>query len=82
VTFEGADYAMADVLLAKYLVFDATGELAFSGEATAVEDGMWSVTLSADDTGNLTAGSNQLVVIVASKRALLPVQEIFQFVTQ
>jgi peptide/nickel transport system substrate-binding protein len=82
VTFEGADYAMADIMLAKYLSFDATGELATVGEATAVEDGYWTVTLSADTTGALTAGSNQLVVIMVSKRALLPVQEIFQFVTQ
>jgi peptide/nickel transport system substrate-binding protein len=82
VEFQGEPYAMDEIMLAKYLVFDATGELAYVGEATAVEDGYWTVTLSADVTGALTAGSNQLAVIVVSERALVPVKEVFQFVTQ
>jgi peptide/nickel transport system substrate-binding protein len=82
VDFAGEPYAIDDIMLAKYLVFDATGELAFVGEATAVEDGYWQAVLSADVTGALEAGSNRLAVIVVSKRALLPVQDVLQFVTQ
>jgi peptide/nickel transport system substrate-binding protein len=82
VTFEGEPYPIDDIMLVKYLVFDATGELAFVGDGTAVEDGLWKVVLSTDVTGNLEAGSNQLAVIVVSKRALVPVKDTVQFVTQ
>jgi hypothetical protein len=82
VDFAGEPYAIDDIMLAKYLVFDATGELVFVGEATAVEDGYWQAVLSADVTGALEAGSNRLAVIVVSERALLPVQDVLQFVTQ
>ena len=82
VDYAGEPYAIDDIMLAKYLVFDATGELAYVGEATAVEDGYWQAVLSADVTGALEAGSNRLAIIVVSERALLPVQETLQFVTQ
>jgi peptide/nickel transport system substrate-binding protein len=82
VDFAGEPYAVDDIDLVKYLVFDATGALAFQGDAEAVEDGYWTVTLDADTTGGLEAGSNQLAVIVVSKRALVPITETLQFVTQ
>jgi len=82
VDFAGEAYAVDDIDLVKFLVFDATGELAFKGDADAVEDGYWTVTLGADVTGALEAGSNQLAVIVVSKRALVPITETLQFVTQ
>jgi len=82
VTFQGEPYAIADIMMVKYLVFDATGELAYVGEVAAVEDGLWQIVLSADVTGALEAGSNQLVAIVVSKRALLPMTDSIQFVTQ
>ena len=82
VDFGGEPYAVADIDMVKYLVFDATGELAFSGDAEAVEDGHWQAVLGADVTGALEAGANQFAVIVVSKRALLPVLDTVQFVTQ
>jgi len=82
VDFAGEPYAVDYIMLAKYLVFDATGELAHVGEAEAVEDGHWDAVLSADVTGALESGANQLVAIVVSKRALLPVKDTVQFVTQ
>ena len=82
VDFAGEPYAIDDVMLAKYLVFDATGELAYVGEAEAVADGHWQAVLSADVTGALQSGANQLAAIVVSKRALLPVKDTVQFVTQ
>jgi peptide/nickel transport system substrate-binding protein len=74
-------YAVDDISMVRYLVFDATGNLVEVGDGTAVEDGYWTVTLSADTTGALAEGSNQLAVIVVSKRALVPVTDTFQFVT-
>jgi len=82
VDFAGEPYPAGDIDLVKYLVFDATGALAFQGEADAVEDGYWTVTLDADTTGALEAGSNQLAVIVVSKRALVPISETLEFVTK
>jgi peptide/nickel transport system substrate-binding protein len=81
VTFKGEPYAIADVNLVKFLVFDATGALATKGDAEAVEDGLWRVTLSADVTGALAEGSNQLQVVVGPLRVLLPTIESVQFVT-
>jgi peptide/nickel transport system substrate-binding protein len=81
VDFAGEPYAVDDISMVKYLVFDATGELVFVGDAEAVEDGYWTATLSADVTGGLAEGSNQLAVIVVSKRALVPVRDTLQFVT-
>ena len=74
-------YPVDDISMVRYLVFDATGSLVEVGDGTAVEDGYWTVTLSADTTGALAEGSNQLAVIVVSKRALVPVRDTFQFVT-
>jgi peptide/nickel transport system substrate-binding protein len=82
VTFQDEAYAVDEIAMVKYLVFDATGELAYVGDAEAVEDGLWQAVLGADVTGALEAGSNQVAAIVVSKRALLPVTEVAQFVTE
>ena len=82
VDFEGEPYAADDIFMVKYLVFDAVGELVLSAEADLVEDGHYQATLGSDLTGTLEAGSNQFAVIVVSKRALVPVTETLQFVTQ
>jgi peptide/nickel transport system substrate-binding protein len=81
VDFEGEAYALDDIDITSYLVFDATGTLVETGDLTAVEDGYFTATLGSDLTGSLAEGSNQLAVIVVSKRALVPVQETLQFVT-
>jgi hypothetical protein len=81
VDLAGEPYAMDEIDIATYLVFDATGELVETGDLEAVEDGYWTVTLSGDLTGGLAEGSNQLAVIVVSSRALVPVTDTLQFVT-
>jgi peptide/nickel transport system substrate-binding protein len=81
VTFNDEPYAIADVLNVSFLVFGATGELAFTGVAEAVEDGMWKVVLPADQTANLTAGSTKLTVVVVSKLESIPSFESVEFVT-
>jgi peptide/nickel transport system substrate-binding protein len=82
VTFQDQPCPVADIDMVKFLVFDATGELAYAGEGQAVEDGYWQVVLGADLTGSLEAGSNRLSTVVVSKRAVIPVSETLQFVTQ
>lgn len=81
VDFDGQPYAMDDVQGVQYLVFDATGALAASGEATASEDGLWQVALGDDVTAGLAPGSNRLEVIVVSKLVALPGLATHQFVT-
>jgi peptide/nickel transport system substrate-binding protein len=82
VDLAGEPYAADEIDMVKYLVFDAVGNLVEVGEGTLVEDGYYQATLGADLTGGLEAGSNQFAAIVVSKRALIPVTETWQFVTQ
>lgn len=81
VSFEGKPYATADISQIKFLVFDATNNLAHVGQATAEKDGAWKVTLPADVTKKLAAGSNVLEAVVVSKLVALPVSQSVQFVT-
>jgi peptide/nickel transport system substrate-binding protein len=81
VTFEGQPYPTADLDQVKFLLIDATGQVAYVGAAEAAEDGRWTATLTADATGKLAAGSNKLNVIVVSKRVALPSSGSMQFVT-
>ncbi|MFO8036697.1 MAG: ABC transporter substrate-binding protein [Anaerolineales bacterium] len=76
IDFKGEPYANEDIDMVTYLVFDATGALAMKGDAEPVEDGQFQVTL---DTSDLPAGSSKLAVITVSKKALIPVKEVFEF---
>lgn len=77
VDFKGEPYPNEDLDMVSYLVFDATGALAMKGDAEPVEDGYYQVTL---DTTELPSGSSKIAVIAVSKRALLPVRQVFEFV--
>jgi peptide/nickel transport system substrate-binding protein len=81
-TFEGEPYPQADIEFVNYLVFDSTGELAVTGEAAAVEDGLYQVTLTAEQTSGLDSGANRLEVVVVSKAVAIPSFGSFDFVTQ
>ena len=63
VTFEGEAYPADDVAEMKYLLFDAQSNLIEVGAAELVEDGYYTVTLSADTTAQLEAGANKLEVV-------------------
>ncbi len=52
-----------------------------SGDATAVEDGLWEVSLSSETTEALEEGSNRLEIVVASNLVALPRVGGFEFVT-
>ncbi len=81
ITFNDQPYATADIDNVKYLVLDAKGEVAYVGQAEAVADGEWKITLGADVTEKLEAGSNQLEVVVVSKLVALPSTDALTFVT-
>jgi peptide/nickel transport system substrate-binding protein len=82
VTFQGEPYASDAIDSVGYLVLDATGALAFTGEAEASGDGTFVVTLSADQTSGLVPGANRLEVVVVSKAVAIPSSASFDFVTQ
>ena len=82
ITFEGDPYPTDELAFVKYLVFDANNELVFEGEAEAVEDGLYNVTLTAEQTGELEAGANKLQVAVSSTEVAIPTFASFEFVTE
>jgi peptide/nickel transport system substrate-binding protein len=81
VTFEGAPYPAAELSAVKFLLFDANGNLATSGDATMVSDGQYQVVLSADVTTALAAGSNRLELAVTSILVSIPSFGSAEFVT-
>jgi peptide/nickel transport system substrate-binding protein len=81
VEYDGEPYALDDLVGVKFILFDANGDLAASGDAEAVEDGYFEVVLSADLTGELEAGSNLLEVVVISKLVAVPSATSMSFVT-
>jgi len=81
VTFEGEAYPSEDIKEVKYLLFDATGTLAEKGEAMMVEEGVYSVTLSAETTAALVAGSNKLELVVVPLVVSVPTFDAYEFVT-
>jgi peptide/nickel transport system substrate-binding protein len=82
VSFNDAPYASTDIAGAKYLVFDATGALAGQGELTLAEEGKYTVTLPAETTGKLTAGSSKFEAVVVSNLVAIPGIVDYEFVVQ
>ncbi len=81
VTFKGNPYPTSEINTVTYLVFNAVGGLAFSGEAEAVADGQWQVVLSADQTSQLATGANRLEIAVVPVLVSVPTFGSLEFVT-
>ncbi len=81
VTFKDEPYAVETIDTVKYLIFDAVGTLAITGEATAVEDGLWQIVLSAEQTAQLETGANRLEVAVVPLLVSVPTFGTVEFVT-
>jgi peptide/nickel transport system substrate-binding protein len=82
VTFAGEAYPANEISEVKYLLFDAAGEIVEVGNATAVAEGQYLVTLSADTTGMLVAGANKLEVAVLAIPVSVPAFSTLEFVTE
>ena len=80
VTFNGEPYARSDIRQVKYLLYDATGELLSTGEALAVAEGQYQVTLGPDVTSQLEAGSNRIEVAVVPTPVAVPAFTSLDFV--
>ena len=72
VTTAGRPYPARDIEGVKFLLFDARGEVALTGNATAVRDGAWRVSLTAAQTGRLPVGAARLEAIAVSRLVARP----------
>ena len=80
ITFEGEPYELPDISGVKYLIFGATGELVLSGAASPIDDGLYEVILSEDQSAELEAGAHTLEVIVVPLVVSVPTFESFEFI--
>jgi len=80
-TFDGEPYPSDAISEVKYLVINARGEIAATGAAAQVGEGLFEIVLDADQTSQLVVGSNRLEVISVSKIVSIPSFESFEFVT-
>ncbi len=72
VTFKDEPYAVSDISFIKYILIDPRGQVTSSGVAEPIEDGLWEVVLTSDDTSVLQSGSYSLQAIAASKKVSIP----------
>jgi peptide/nickel transport system substrate-binding protein len=72
VTFKDEPYPQTDIARVKYILYDATGTVVVVGDAVAVGDGQYQVTLSADVTSKLPTGSARLEVAVVPIPVAIP----------
>jgi peptide/nickel transport system substrate-binding protein len=81
VTLKNGDpYKNSDISQVKYLLYDATGAVVSTGEATAKEDGHYQVTLGADVTSKLVAGSDKIEIAVVPIPVAIPAYASLDFV--
>jgi peptide/nickel transport system substrate-binding protein len=72
ITFKDKPYPQSDIKNVKYILYDATGAVVDTGEATAVADGQYQVTLDADQTSKLQAGASRLEIAVVPIPVAVP----------
>jgi peptide/nickel transport system substrate-binding protein len=80
VTHAGRPYPPAEIETVRWLLFDARGEMAATGDARAA-GGTWRAVIPAATTGRLAPGSNRLEVIVVSRVVAVPTFATFTFST-
>lgn len=72
VFFKDEPYLQSDVRRVKYILYDATGAVVTVGDATAIADGQYQVTLDAATTSSLPTGSARLEVAVVPIPVAIP----------
>ena len=82
IDFGDQPYPSDQIDAVKFLVFDAAGALVTQGDGTFVEEGHYTVTLSADDSAKLVAGANKLEVITTSKAVSIPTITDYEFIAK
>ena len=80
VSFKDEPYLQSDVRRVKYILYDATGAVVTVGDATAIADGQYQVTLDAATTSKLPTGSARIEVAVVPIPVAIPSFTSFDFV--
>ena len=81
VTFKGDFYPGDLISEVKYMVIDSSGEVALTGTAEFIGDGLYEVVLTPEQTRKLRAGSNRLEVVVVPLAVSIPTFASTTFVT-
>lgn len=79
---DGNAYPGDEVDEVKYILFDATGAIVEVAPAVFVSDGYYTITLSAETTGALAAGSNKIEIVAVVIPVSIPGSGTFEFVTE
>lgn len=72
ISFKDESYLQSDIARVKYILYDTTGAVVTVGDATAVADGQYQVTLGSDVTSKLPTGSARLEVAVVPIPVAIP----------
>ncbi len=80
ITFNDQPYPANYIDSVSYTLFNVDGSIAATGSAELVADGQYKVTLTADQTSALEAGTVKLTVAAASNQVSLPAFETVEFV--
>jgi len=72
VSFKDQPYLQSDIRRVKYILYDATGAVVTVGDATAIADGQYQVTLDASVTSQLPTGSARIEVAVVPIPVAIP----------
>lgn len=80
VSYKDEAYPQSEIEQVIYLLYDAEGSLVLSGQAEAVTDGQYSVTLTADQLSKLSAGAAKIEFVVSPKVVVIPTFASLEFV--
>ena len=78
----GEAYPIAEIATVKYLLYDSTGAIVEVAEAEATEDGLYTVTLSADAVTGLGKGACKIEVVVSPSVVAAPALVPAEFVVE
>ncbi|MEM0042806.1 MAG: ABC transporter substrate-binding protein [Thermofilaceae archaeon] len=73
VSYKGQPYPAGRIEFVKYLILDAAGNVLGKGEATAVADGVFRISVPAEVTGKMTPGAYKVLTFTLSKDVAMPV---------
>lgn len=82
VNFKDEPYANEDIKQAKYILYDTTGTVVAVGDAEAVGEGQYQITLDAETTSKLESGSAKLEVAIVPIPVAIPAFTSFDFIVQ
>ncbi|HID89423.1 MAG TPA: ABC transporter substrate-binding protein, partial [Anaerolineae bacterium] len=79
VTFKGEAYPADEIAAVKYLLFDAEGNVAATGDANLVADGHYVVEFTPEQLGELGVGAVRLEIAVTSNVISIPTLQSTEF---